>query len=145
MSPRDILLTKIQAQSAEDSQCPPVVALDEYFIGNTDEESIAPNQVGYGRPALAELYARFREIQEKPSVHAVLVGIHEDWTEALRDPDVWPAAENVHIYTTASTREVEGWIEGLAADGAIEGWPYGGHPSAPTPRPGYKVFTVCWD
>jgi hypothetical protein len=137
-------LAKIRAQHDQDSNAPPVVTLDEYFIGNAVEDSIAPNQVGYGRPALAELYARFKEIQEKPSVQAVLVGIHDDWTEALKYPDVWPTAENVHIYTTASAREVEGWIEGLAADGAIKGWPYGA-PSAPTPRPGYKVFTVCWD
>ena len=145
MSTRDTLLAKIQAQYDEDSESPPVVTLDEYFIGNTDEDSIAPNQVGYGRPALAELYTRFREIQEKPSVQAVLVGIHGDWTEALKCTDVWPAAENLHIYTTASAREVEAWVEGLAADGVIKGWPYGAHPSAPTPRPGYKVFTVCWD
>ena len=145
MSTRDTVLAKIQAQYAEDSECPPVVTLDEYFIGNTDEESIAPNQVGYGRPALAELYTRFREIQEKPSVQAVLVGIHGDWTEALKYTDVWPAADNVHIYTTASAREVAAWVEGLAADGVIKGWPYGAHPSVPTPRPGYQVFTVCWD
>ena len=47
--------------------------------------------------------------------------------------------------TTASTAEVESWIAGLEADGAIEGWPYGMHPSAPQPNPGYRVFSVCWD
>jgi hypothetical protein len=145
MSARDALLAKIQAQVEENSKFPPVVTLDEYFIGNETEDSIAPNQVGYGRPALAELYARFKEIQEKPSVQAALVGIHADWTEALKCPDVWPAGDHVHIYTTASAREIEAWIKGLAADVAIKGWPRGAHPSAPTPKPGYKVFSVCWD
>ncbi len=124
---------------------PPVVALEEYFAGNTDESSIAPNQFGYGRPSLAEMWARFREIQQKPNVQAVLVGIHDDWVEAKTEPDVWPAAENVHIYTSASSEEVERWIEGLEADGAVEGWPYGMHPAAPKLDPGFEVFSVCWD
>lgn len=142
---RDRLLTRIQAQYDEDSRSPPVVSLDEFFAGNRDEECIAPNQVGYGRPALADLYARLTEIQRKPNVQAVLVGIHSDWIDATRDSKLWPAAENVHIYTTASLEEVESWISGLAADGAVEGWPYGMHPSAPKLDPGFKVFSVCWD
>jgi hypothetical protein len=145
MSTRDKLLAKIQAQHEENPAVPPVVTLDEYFTGNAQEDCIAPNQVGYGRPCLADLCSRFREIQQKANVQAVVVGIHDDWTEALEHPDVWPAAENVHIYTTASRREVEAWISGLEADGAIEGWPYGMHPSAPQPKPGYQVFSVCWD
>jgi hypothetical protein len=84
----------------------------------------------------AELYARFKDIQEKPNVQAVLVGIHGDWNgdwnEALSDPELWPAAENVHIYTTASDEDVEGW-------------PHGMHPAAPKPQPGYRVMTVFWD
>ena len=60
-------------------------------------------------------------------------------------PDAWPPAENVHIYTTASQKEVEDWISGLQADEAVKGWPYGMHPSAPTVKPGFKVFSVCWD
>ena len=145
MSMREALLAQIQMQYDQDSKPPPVVTLDDYFMGNTDEGSIAPNQVGYGRPPLAELYARFESIRQKPNVQAVLVGIHGDWTESHKFPESWPPAENVHIYTTASTAEVESWIAGLEADGAIEGWPYGMHPSAPQPNPGYRVFSVCWD
>jgi hypothetical protein len=145
MDMRDALFAKIQTQYDADPAPPPVVTLDDYFTGNTDEESIAPNQVGDGRPPLAELYARFKTIQHKPTVQAVLVGIHGDWRTSRKHPQLWPPAENVHIYTTASVKEVEAWISGLAADGAIEGWPYGMHPSAPQPNPGYQVFSVCWD
>lgn len=142
---REALLAKIQAQYDEDAAPPPVVTLDEYFTGNTDEECIAPNQVGYGRPSLAELCARLKTIQEKPNVQAVLVGIHGDWTESFKYRESWPAAENVHIYTTALPEEVQAWISGMEADGAIEGWPSGMHPLAPQPNPGYQVFSVCWD
>jgi hypothetical protein len=59
MNGRDALLAKIRAQYDADPAPPPVVALDDYFIGNTDESSIAPNQ--------AERYARFKSIQRDDS------------------------------------------------------------------------------
>lgn len=139
------LVEIIQAAVEFDDSVPPVVGLDEYFAGNTQEDCIAPNQVGYGRPSLAAMYEVFRAIQSRADVQAVLVGIHDDWIEARDCPDVWPAAENVHILTSASRSEVEKWIEGLAADGIVKGWPYGKHPLAPEPAAGCVVFTVCWD
>jgi hypothetical protein len=145
MNKREELLANIQRQVEQDSGPPPVVTLDEYFEGNTDEECIAPNQWGYGRPPLSDLYAVFKKIQDKANVQAVLVGIHGDWVEALKYPESWPSAENIHIYTTASAEEVESWISGLESDGAGEGWPYGMHPAAPKPSSGYEVITVFWD
>lgn len=64
MNARERLLAKIQTQAEQDSDTPPVVTLDDYFSDNTDEECIAPNQVGYGRPPLADFYARFKAIQQ---------------------------------------------------------------------------------
>ena len=139
------LLETIRTAAERDSSCPVVVGLQAYFEGNTSEDCIAPNQVGYGRPALAELYEVFRRIESRPDVQTVLVGIHDDWTEALEDPDTWPAAENVYIYTTAKRAEVETWIDGLMADGVVKGWPYGKHASAPKTEKGYTVYAVCWD
>jgi hypothetical protein len=142
---RTTLLAELQRQADEYTEAPPVVSLDDYFRGNTQEDSIAPNQVGYGRPDLASLYTRFREIQGRPEVQAVLVGLHWDWAEALEDGSLWPAAENVHIITCGSKDQVEAWTAGLEADGVVEGWAYGKHPSAPAPKPGFQIFSVCWD
>lgn len=139
------LIEKIQGLVEEDDSVPPVVELDEYFLGNTQEDCIAPNQVGYGRPELADLYRALKAIRERPNVQAVFVGIHDDWVEALEHNDVWPAAENIHIYTSAKRSDVEQWISNFAADGVIKGWPYGKHPSAPEPQNGYTVYSVCWD
>jgi hypothetical protein len=114
---RDTLLGKIQTQYDEDPAPPPVVALDEYFTGNTDEECIAPNQVGYGRPALAEFYSRFKAIQQKPTVQAVLVGIHGDWTE------VCSGRKHVFIVTmsllTATPRRSHAWETAAAQPPSI--------------------------
>lgn len=139
------LVEKIRSLVAQSAKAPPVVELDEYFVGNTQEDCIAPNQVGYGRPALSELYAAFNAIRERPDVQTVLVGIHDEWVEALEDESVWPAAENIYIYSSAPQAVVEGWIAGLAADGVVEGWPYRKHPAAPEPMRGYHVYAVCWD
>ena len=132
----------------DDSDTPPVVDLDLYFAGNADEESIAPNQWGYGRPPIAQLYARFREIAARQEVEKVLVGLHQDWCdydEAEVAAGRFPPAENVHLFTTASAQEVERWIAGMEADGVIAGWPYGKPGNAPEPSEGYSVLSVCWD
>jgi hypothetical protein len=144
MTARDQLIAKIEAQVAIDCHAPPVVGLDEYFLDNADEDCIAPNQIGQGRPALGDIYSRFRQIQQRSDVQAVLVGIHADWVEA-KSSGVWPAAENIHIYTTAGPEIVAEWLSGLESDGTIEGWTYGMHTSAPKVKSGFKVYTVCWD
>ncbi|PHV20872.1 hypothetical protein CSQ92_15900 [Janthinobacterium sp. BJB446] len=133
---------------AYDGDAPPVIDLDLYFAGNTDEESIAPNQWGYGRPPIAQLYERFREIAARPDVEKVLVGLHQDWCdygEADVDAKRFPPAENVHIFTSARQDEVARWIAGMEADGVIPGWPYGKPDNAPDPSQGYTVLSVCWD
>ena len=142
------MLADIKALLADpafrDCDPPPVVDYVTFFDGNTDEESLAPNQWGYGRPTMAELYARFAQIAQRPNVERVLVGLHGDWDDPAF-ADGFPPAENVHIFTTASADEAEKWIEGMQADGVIEGWPYGKPGNAPDPSAGYAVLSVCWD
>lgn len=142
---REQLIEKIRSLVEQSSAAPPVVELDEYFVGNNQEDSIAPNQVGYGRPRIADLHAALKTIRDRPDVQAVLVGIHDDWVEALETEDIWPAGENIYIYTSARQSTVESWVGGLAADGVLGGWPYGRHPAAPEPQRGYNVYAVCWD
>ena len=142
------MLADIKALLADpafrDCDPPPVVDYVTFFDGNSDEESLAPNQWGYGRPTMAELYARFAQIAQRPDVERVLVGLHGDWDDPAF-ADGFPPAENVHIFTTASAAEAEKWIDGMQADGVIEGWPYGKPCNAPEPSAGYTVLSVCWD
>lgn len=46
--------------------CLPMLTLSEFFDGNTVEDSIAPNQYGYGRPSLAEIWGTLRKIEALP-------------------------------------------------------------------------------
>lgn len=144
MSHRKILLERVEALDALDEDHFPVVTLDEYFLGNDQEQSIAPNQWGFGRPSIREIHARFKCIEQRPDVQGVYVGLHQDWCEALECDD-WPAAENIHVYSSAPQAVADQWIEGLESDGIIVGWPYGKHAGAPEPQDGYQVYTVYWD
>ncbi|MBE9610411.1 hypothetical protein [Chitinilyticum piscinae] len=142
---RKQLLNKLLALDEIDSEHLPVVTLDEYFTGNEQEESIAPNQWAFGRPSIRELYAHFSQIQARDDVQCVLVGLHQDWGMALENDTDWPAAENIHIISTAPSHIAEQWAEGLESDGIGVGWPYGKHSAAPDPQNGAQVYTVFWD
>lgn len=128
----------------QEGETPPVVDLDIYFDGNTEEECIAPNQWGDGRPPIADLYGQFQQIAQHPSVERVLVGLHSDWNHP-DFADTFPPAENVHVITTSGKAELESWLTGLHSDGVLKGWPYGKPKNAPEPSKGYTVFSVCWD
>jgi hypothetical protein len=124
---RNALIARIMPQYDDPAgDGPPAVELDEFFEGNWDEHSIAPNQVGDGRPALSRVWEVLRAVRQRPEVERVLVGIHEcPESDQEADFDMWPAAENVYIYTTAASGEVETWVSELEVDGVGEGWPYG--------------------
>lgn len=145
MTTRSELLARLQTLSEADPSGCPVVTLDEYFVGNDDEESIAPNNWGYGRPSIQVIYSHFKEIESRADVQGVYVGLHDEWSEALEDDELWPAAENVHVISSAPESEVQLWVEGLEADGVGTGWPYGEHKLSPKPKDGYTVYTVYWD
>src|SRR4051794_37386983 len=118
------LRSELAGREWEEGDPPPVVTLDSFFEDNGDEYSIAPNQWGYGRPALATMYQTFKAIAARSDVQAVLVGLHDDWNDEAWAERI-PPAENVHIYTSAGQGEVEEWVAELRSDGVIEGWPYG--------------------
>lgn len=141
---RKALYVKVAALDKVDDRHFPVVTIDDYFLGNDDEESIAPNQWGDGRPSVRELYEHLKGIEARPDVQGVFVGIHQDWPDAIRLEE-WLPAENIHIYSSASQDVAEQWIDGLHADGISSGWPYGKHAAAPQPLDGYQVYTIYWD
>ena len=134
----------LQSLDWSEDETPPVVEAALFFEGNVEEESIAPNNWGYGRPSIADLHQRFKDIAARADVERVLVGLHVDWIGDY-DGSTFPPADHVHIYTTASQPMVESWIAGLHADGALKGWPNGKPRNAPQPGAGFQVYSVVWD
>ena len=145
MDHRETLLERLQKLDEIDSKHFPVVSLDEYFMGNEQEDSIAPNQWGYGRPSIRDIYTRLKAIEERSDVQGVFVGLHQDWAEALEDDELWPAAENIHIFSSAPQDIADAWVEGFESDGVGTGWPYGKHAATPDPIDDHQVYTVYWD
>ncbi len=58
----------------------PLLTLDEFFYGNTEEESIAPNQWGFGRPKLSEICDMLQKIEMMPDIAWVRSDITYIWT-----------------------------------------------------------------
>ena len=50
----------------ENGQRLPLLTLDEFFEGNQEEDSIAPNQCDFGRPSLAEIWDMMKRIEKMP-------------------------------------------------------------------------------
>ena len=48
----------------------PLLTLDEFFEGNTEEDSIAPNDCDFGRPSIAEIWELFgRQVHKHRFCH----------------------------------------------------------------------------
>ncbi|MCL2109252.1 MAG: hypothetical protein FWH20_07905 [Oscillospiraceae bacterium] len=124
----------------------PMLTLSEFFSGNSDEESLAPNQWGDGRPPLAEIWACMREVEARPDVAWVGVVLHPDTNISEAVCEI--AADTIAICTTAKPKDLESMIdcERLCADGVIVDKVSPkyvlGIPDIPK---GYKVLQVVWD
>ena len=55
-----------------------MLTLVEFFEGNTEEDSIAPNQWREGRPSLAEIWDMLQKIELMPNIAWVRVTLHDD-------------------------------------------------------------------
>ena len=67
----------------DNGECFPLLTLDEFFKGNTQEDSIAPNQWEFGRPSLGEMWELLKKIERLPKVEWVRVALHDD-TEIIK-------------------------------------------------------------
>lgn len=139
-----IELTEVRRRAAAAEDRFPLLTLAEFFEGNTVQDSIAPNEWGYGRPPLADFLTRFREIEARPEVAWVRVQIHE---ETFEEPFGVLSGEAVALCTTASAEECEAWTSGLDSTGVSEGYVYPDDWFTDVPEipAGARVYSVIWD
>ena len=102
----------------------PLLTLEEFFAGNDDEYSIAPNQADEGRPTLAEIYDKFKSLESKDDVAWIRVILHDD-TEIIENDDGEQLAlcgDSICICTCISQEDVEALAdcEWLQSGGATE-------------------------
>ena len=87
----------------------PLLTLDDFFNGNTAEDSIAPNQWGFGRPTLSEIWNMLQKIELLPNIAWVRVALHDD-TEIVENDgteELVLAGDTIVICTTISPAELE--------------------------------------
>jgi hypothetical protein len=145
---RNNLINKIRALSDQTPEV--VVGLDEYFDGNWDESSLAPNMDA--KPKLQECYRILKRIRDREDVQDVLVAIQETPTpDDANDFDMWPTSDTVYILTSCTLKQVKQWTKALMADETEnrgQKWltyadikPAG----APDLQSGMSVYALWWD
>jgi len=85
------------------------LTLDEFFRGNTAEDSIVPNDWGFGRPSIKEIWNLMRELEKMPSVAWIRVELHND-TEIVEHDGrevLVLAGESIMICTSLSASEAD--------------------------------------
>ncbi|MCI8649298.1 MAG: hypothetical protein HFG20_04195 [Anaerotruncus sp.] len=102
----------------------PLLTLDEFFSGNTAEDSIAPNQWGFGRPSLSEIWDLLQKIQAMPNIAWVRVVLHYD-TEIMENDGKETlnlVGDTIILCTTILPAELEKLVncEWLCSDGVIK-------------------------
>lgn len=102
----------------------PLLTLDEFFVGNTAEDSIAPNQWGEGRPPLSEIWDVLRRMESMQTVAWVRVVLHND-TEIIEfngKEILNLSGDSIVLCTTAQPVEIEKTVncKWLHSDGVIK-------------------------
>lgn len=102
----------------------PLLTLDEFFNGNTEEDSIAPNQWGFGRPLLFEIWNMLQKIELMPNIAWIRVIPHYDTEIVQKDGKevLNLAGDAIVLCTTILPTELEKLVncEWLCSDGAIK-------------------------
>lgn len=131
----DELVARVRASGGPSG----VVSLEDFFDGNDNDGSIAPNLLDH--PGVARIASVLRAIRDRPDVYDVRVGVELDWDESPYPEGEWPFATGVYVVTQATAAEVDRWVAGIDADPSGDG-----APEYPGPVPdGYRVVVVWWD
>lgn len=136
---RKKLEEKIYAQGYPDTKIPPIVSLEDFFEGNSDDSSIGCNLLEH--PGIKTFYDVLQNIRNKENVQDVFIEI----MELEENDENWAFSERIYILTNAKKEEVEKWVEILKPSEVDEGYAFGKPPTAPKLHSGYKVYSVWWD
>ena len=130
----------------------PLLTLDEFFGGNTAEDSIAPNDCDFGRPSIAEIWELMRNLEKRPDIAWIRIELHNDTEIAEYDGNevLVLAGEAPIICTSLSATELERlakyeWLH----SGGTEEWDISSLDSLFSCRPpvpeGFRCFAIVWD
>ena len=145
----DIIELVKNFESRIDGDKLPLFTLSEFFDGNIEEESIAPNQWGYGRPTLEQIRVQLEKVETRPDVAWVRVALHGDTEVGVRNGEIIYeiAGDTILICTTAKISEIENTADcaKLCSDGVTENFDSKWYTEIPDIPEGCRVLTLWWD
>ena len=126
----------------------PLLTLDEFFNGNTVEDSIAPNQWEFGRPTLSEIWDILQKIEIMPNIAWVRVALHDD-TEIVENDGTEKlvlAGDTIVVCTTILPAELEKLVncKWLCSDGVLKTKSNIYSCVPPIPE-NFDCFEIVWD
>jgi hypothetical protein len=140
MDKRLSLISKIRSLEEDAPDDPlPVVSLEDFFEGNTDEGSIGCNLIPH--PGIYFFHNTLIMVRNHPRVQTVLIEIFEvDETF-----ETWPFSERVYVYTALPEEEIAQMMKPLKYD-ELEHDFFKGRPlSAVSPQSSMNVYAFWWD
>ena len=118
-----------------------LVELDEFFEGNFDNSSIAPNLQNH--PGTSFFYKTLKEIKNKSEVNNIFVEIKDivfDTPKSLGTN--WPYSNAICIITSATDNEILKWVKKLSPENSLGTTLLPSNIEVPT---GYSIKTIWWD
>ena len=127
----------------------PLLTLEEFFSGNSEEDSIAPNRWGYGRPSLAEMWGMLRGVELRENVAWVRVSLHDDteMADAGGEAVLRLVGESIVICTDLDADALEEIVdcEWLCSDGVVASDPARWFSCVPPIPRGFACREIVWD
>ena len=130
----------------------PVLTLEDFFVNNTNEGAIAPNQWGFGRPHLMEMYDIFKKLESMDDVAWVRVEVHDDTEIYCQDGKevLYLSGDSIVLCTTIQPEEIESLVncKWLCSDGVVT-VEYAHltniYSEVPEVPQGYTCMEIVWD
>ena len=124
----------------------PLLSLDEFFEGN-DDYSIAPNQADDGRPGVAEIYEKFKSLENHDHIAWIRVFLHDDTEINEDDEEITLYGDSIIICSDLDADEIEQladceWLQsGGVSELNLEEY-INSYPEVPD---GYSCLEIMWD
>lgn len=117
-------INEFKKMMEQDGECLPLLTLDQFFLDNVEEESIAPNQWLYGRPSISDISSMLKELEKNDTIAWVRVSLHDDTEIEVNDMGeevLFLSGDTVIICTSVNIEELKKMIdmEWLCSDGII--------------------------
>jgi hypothetical protein len=113
---RDIIVKKYDLLNFHNFDKPILLSIDEFFDGNNDEGSIAPNLID--KPCISEYYDILKKLSENPKVIACYVKLNEVmiYDNGKLNDNEWFYSDMIYIIGDLTKEEVKEATKKLKPD-----------------------------